>query len=137
MQSLAQVDSNQVFLASKGTWKFPVSQGHMLDRVRKYNYSGITISSDSVFEVKAVFDGRILLINQYDDVFLIIIKYGSYYLAYSNLAKVIVKKGDTIKKGEMIGPAGKNLDNTYALDLQFSKNYMDIDPSDWFVTSVK
>ncbi|MCZ0212160.1 M23 family metallopeptidase, partial [Streptomyces sp. UMAF16] len=60
--------------------------------------------------VKAIFDGEVLLVNNYDDLQMIVIKHGRYFTGYSNLNGVTVSKGDNVKAGQVIGKVAANLD---------------------------
>ncbi len=132
----AQVGSNKEFLASKGTWKYPVKQACILNKnCLDCNANNIlTFLSDSCYPVTAVFDGVVVLITEYDNVFIVITKYGDYFLGYSNLDSTTVKKGDKLKAGDKIGYTGKNLDEIYCVDINLSSLNKDLDPSAWFVS---
>ena len=54
-------------------------------------------------DVKAYFDGDVLKTEEISDSYLIIIRSGDRFDSYSNLISVKVKKGDKIKKGELLG----------------------------------
>jgi septal ring factor EnvC (AmiA/AmiB activator) len=135
---LAQAGFNKIFLASKGTWKYPVKQAYILGKNENCldcNFSkGLTFVSDSSYPVHSVFDGVVVLVNKYDDVYIVITKYGDYFIGYSNLENAVVKKGDTIKTGNPIGHLGKTLDEIYSLDIALSKSDEELDASSWFVS---
>ena len=136
--SLGQIDSNKTFLASKGKWKLPVKNGYILEKnFHEHSSSmGMNIFCDSSMEVHAVFEGEVILVNEYDSVFIDVVKYGDYFIAYSNLENPCVRKGDEIKAGDTIGHTGKNLDEVYGVDINLSKRQEDINPSAWFTYEV-
>jgi septal ring factor EnvC (AmiA/AmiB activator) len=136
--TFGQVDSNKFFLESKGKWKLPVKNGYILERnFHEHSSSmGMNIFCDSSMEVHAVFEGEVILVNEYDSVFIVVVKYADYFIGYSNLESPCVKKGDRIKAGDKIGYTGKNLDEVYGVDISLSKNQEDIDPSAWFTYEV-
>lgn len=129
----AQADSNKTFLASRGTWKYPVSKGFILENNLGYNGNRTVIFiSDSAATVNAIFAGVVVLVNKYDDAYMVVIKYGDYFIGYSNMGSCIVKKGDKIKAGDIIGYVGKDLDDRYGVDMILSNRDGDIDASFWF-----
>ena len=67
-----------------------------------YSKSIIFLSDDNE-PVKSIHDGRVVLVNSYDDLNMIIIKYGQYFLAYSNLTNPKIQKGDWVLSGTVIG----------------------------------
>jgi hypothetical protein len=134
--SFGQVDSDSVFLASKGTWKYPNSKcsihktgnGPVADPS-----TGLVFLCDSSYPVKAVFEGMVVLVNEYDSLHMVITRFGSYFIVYSNLEFPQVKKGDTIKTGHTIGRMAKNLDNVYSVEMMLATRdmeYKDLDA--WF-----
>jgi Peptidase family M23 len=131
-----QVDSNRIFLASKGTWKYPASKCIIQKRghgpVADLS-TAVVFICDSSYPVKAVFEGEVILVNEYDSVHLVVTRYGSYFIGYSNLEVPQVKKGDTIKVGQIIGRMAKNLDEVYSVEMMLSaKDDDDIELEPWF-----
>jgi len=144
--ALGQVaDSNAIFLKSKGRWEYPVEYITGVDYYDKRKHiadSGpnnydVTFFSDSPRVVHSVFDGRVILVNPYDDVFMVVVKYGDYFLSYTNLLNPLVKKGDTVKANQPIASMGLDLDGKFAVEMQLSgsiKSNIDIFP--WFKKSI-
>lgn len=67
-----------------------------------------TARKESV-ELKAYFKGEVLKTQEIDGTYLIIIRDGNRFDTYSNLTSVNVKKGDKVKKGQLIGTADVDL----------------------------
>jgi len=67
-----------------------------------------TTSKESV-ELNAYFKGEVLKTQEIDGTYLIIIRDGDRFDTYSNLTSVKVKKGDKVKKGQVIGTADVDL----------------------------
>lgn len=135
---LGQVDSNRIFLASKGTWKYPVVSCQEKKADIDLNHSdslSLYLIGDSAYPVGSIFEGVVILTTQYDDVYLIIIKYGDYFIGYSNLTIPIVKKGDKVVRGQIIANMGKNLDEDFGIEIQLAKSGDDINIKPWFVKS--
>lgn len=88
------------------TGKYGLQQHPTLKKVKIKN-NGIDIKTRSNSEVKTIFDGEVV------NVFSIpgsqeavMVKHGSYYTVYSNLKNVKVRKGQKIKKSQIIGIVG-------------------------------
>lgn len=65
---------------------------------------GIDIETSSGAGVRAAFDGKV------SDIFrlpgyntIVMVRHGRYLTVYANLGSIVVKKGDTVKNGEIIG----------------------------------
>jgi len=69
-----------------------------------------TASKESV-ELNAFFKGEVVKTQEIwgTDTYLVIVRHGEMYDAYSNLTSVEVKKGDKVKKGQPIGTADVDL----------------------------
>lgn len=102
------------FEANKGNLGWPVSRGviksryglqrSITDNSVTQNYSGIKIETEKNAKVKAVFTGEvseILVIKNSNPA--ILIRHGNYLTIYNNMSKILVKKGDKIKTGAIIG----------------------------------
>ena len=96
----------------------------------------LTLISDSSYSVNTIFEGVVVLVTEYDSVFMVITKYGNYFFGYSGLSKSIVKKGDKLKAGKTIGNMGKDLDGKYSLDFTLYKGEEELDPYLWLASCV-
>lgn len=130
----AQKYSDRIFLASKGKWEYPVLKCTVEPKNTCFSDNkGISFNSDSSYPVKAVFEGEVVLVNEYDSLFMTVIKYGNYFVGYSNLAKSFVQKGDRIKAGQPVGNMGTTIDDSYNVDMQLSSQKNDdIEIRPWF-----
>jgi len=135
----ADVVLNASFERNKRNLPWPVSSGYTLLHYGPntlangvvVNSEGISIGCDVGTSVKSIFDGEVLLVNNYDDVQMVVIKHGRYFTGYSNLTGVSVSKGQNVKVGQVIGKAAANLDGIGAVDLQISNEKSGMDPAGW------
>ncbi|MFT3680487.1 MAG: peptidoglycan DD-metalloendopeptidase family protein [Ferruginibacter sp.] len=133
------VTLNANFERNRGNLPWPVSSGYLLlhfganklESGVEVNSQGISIGSDVGTAVKAIFDGEVMLVNNYDDLQMVVIKHGRYFTGYSNLNGVSVSKGQTVKVGQTIGRVAANLDGVGAVDLQISNEQSEMDPERW------
>lgn len=134
------VTLNANFERNRGNLPWPVSSGYLLlhygenklDNGVVVNSQGISIASNVGTPVKVIFDGEVLLVNNYDDVQMVVIKHGRYFTGYSNLRDVTVSKGQIVKVGQVIGKVAANLDGVGAVDMQISNDKnQDLNPEAW------
>lgn len=140
LASPEMVTLNANFERNRGNLPWPVGSGYLLlhygenklDNGVVVNSQGISIASNIGTAVKAIFDGEVLLVNNYDDVQMIVIKHGRYFTGYSNLTNVSVSKGQNVKVGDIIGKVAANLDGVGAVDMQISNDKnQDLNPESW------
>lgn len=140
LSSVEDVKLNESFERNRGNLPWPVGSGYLLLHHGSNTLGngvevvsqGISIGCDVGTPVKAVFDGEVLLVNNYDDVQMIVIKHGRYFTGYSNLTSVSVSKGQSVKAGQVIGRSAANLDGIGAVDLQISNDKnQDMNPETW------
>jgi septal ring factor EnvC (AmiA/AmiB activator) len=135
----ADVTLNSSFIRNRGNLPWPVSSGYILlhfglnklDNNVEVSSQGISIGCEVGTAVKAIFDGEVLLVNNYDDVQMVVLKHGGYFSGYSNISGVNISKGQNVKVGQVIGRAAANLDGVGAVDLQISNEKNELDPKGW------
>lgn len=92
----------------------------------------IIFIADSTATVNAVFNGTVVLVAKYDDVYMIVMKYGNYFIGYSNLGRCTVKKDDYVQAGDVIAYVGKDIDERYGIDFMLSDGDGELDATSWF-----
>ncbi len=100
------------FLGNKGRLPWPVAAGVITqnfgtfytDGIRDEN-TGINIKTNKDAAVRAVFDGEVSLTADVSGTYIVVIRHGSYYTAYSNLRTKSVSKGDKVSFKQNIGTA--------------------------------
>lgn len=139
----AQKDQDAVFRKSKGTWNYPMdsvskiytSQERKLIPDAHYYSKAITFFSENSRPVRAVHPGIVVLIKKIDDVYLVLTKFGNYFIAYSGIVHPMIKKDDRLRENDLIGICGKIIDDEYGLELFLSKGSEDLDAAEWFFKS--
>jgi septal ring factor EnvC (AmiA/AmiB activator) len=129
---------NNEFTKNQHKLPWPVDKGYILlhhgtNKVGPLTVvsEGISIGCDIGSPVKMIFGGEVVLVNNYDDVQMVVVKHGSYFTGYSNLTGVNLNKGQTVEVGEVIGKVAANLDGIGAIDLIISNEKSDLDPEQW------
>jgi len=139
----AIASASTVFRRQKGKLTWPVKNGLIIRHFGKQSHpihkqvqitnNGIDIRATVDNLVAAVYDGQVAgtqYVPGYQNT--LIIQHGNYYSVYSNLAEIKVKKGDTVRNGQLIGIAGKNSQNDkLELHLEVWKGKQRMNPAVW------
>ena len=99
------------FLGNRGSLPWPVSNGSLKQGFGIYydnegiknESNGWDIKTNSGATVRAVFNGEVTHISNVSGTFLIIIKHGEYFTAYSNLRSYTVRQGQKVTTKQAIG----------------------------------
>ena len=131
------------FTANKGRLPWPVRKGvviqkfgtqrHAVVRTTTIKSNGVTIATSPGTKARAVFEGTVLNIVQFQGSNpIVLIQHGNYVTAYKNLASVSVQKGDKVVSKQEIGTIFTN-PTTQRTTLQFSVFYNTTpkNPADW------
>ncbi|MBC7422124.1 MAG: peptidoglycan DD-metalloendopeptidase family protein [Ferruginibacter sp.] len=134
----AEINLNSNFIINRGKLPWPVDKGYILlhwgsNKVGPMEIvsQGLSIGCDIGTPVKIIFGGEVVLVNNYDDVQMVVVKHGTYFTAYSNLSGVNLNKGQTVQTGQAIGKVAANLDGIGAIDLMISNEKSDVNPELW------
>jgi hypothetical protein len=133
--SFGQKRENKIFKSSKGSWEIPLNYKtfSVLENPNNRRIDlGLILLADSAYEVKALHSGKIILATKIDiNSFVMTVKYGNYFISYFPLDKLLFKKEDEIKAGDIIGRVAKDMDNLYSLELRLSKGEKDLPIKNW------
>ena len=139
VEGLGQVDSSNIFLKSKGTWNYPIKNVSkietIIDRNKEHGFTdpkNISFYANDCEDVKCVHEGKVILVTAIDTLFVIITKFGDYYITYDGLSKTNIKVGDYILVGQEIGLLGKNFNDEFCINVYLSINDKGLDASVWF-----
>jgi murein hydrolase activator len=139
LDSPEEITLSSNFEKNRNKLPWPVSSGYLLlhyglnklDNGVEVNSQGISIATEVGSPVKAIFDGEVQLVNNYDDVQMVVIKHGKYFSGYSNISGVNLAKGQIVHVGQVIGKVAKNLDGVGAMDLLISNEQTELNPEAW------
>jgi len=93
-----------------------------------HNNQGATIDCAEGAVVRAVYTGEVTAVTDIAGVWCVILKHGSYYTAYSNLATTTVAQGDQVQAGDSLGRIGDIAQLEFMLSDEDGKFY---DPEVW------
>ncbi len=105
-------------------------QSHpLLPGIKIFN-NGVDLASEADTQVKAIFDGTVLSIQQIPAAGIaVIIQHGYYYSVYSKLSSVSVHLGDQVLTTQVIGQLPKSDENV--LHFELWKNQQKLNPEMW------
>lgn len=131
-----------VFTQNKGRLPIPITGpyvivGHFgqyqvkgLRNVRLDN-KGIDIKGKDGAQARAIFDGEVSAIFQYNGLSNVLVRHGSYISVYCNLSSVLVKKGSVLKARDIIGQVNTDKDGNTVLHFQLRKETEKLNPELW------
>ncbi|MBL7770796.1 MAG: hypothetical protein JNK20_17595 [Flavipsychrobacter sp.] len=143
----AQLDSNKTFELSKGKWRMPLDNVNNISLHKNVNL-GLSIAcpfsyaiefiSDKPSEVYSVAAGKVAAVFTIGEIKAVIIKYGDYYLTYSELEDCYLEKNDLVFTNSKIGRLRKKFDDKYELEfLAYFKSKEIESIEDWFNPDLK
>ena len=135
-----QIDSSRKFEIEKGNLNYPVSKVFEIETYTKAKSviyetepsKSIGFVVDSEEKVFACYEGQVVAVQQVEDMYVVIVKFGRYILTYSGLCKPEFGKGYYLKKGEFISYVQRDVDEKFRLSLWLSDFENHIDPDPWF-----
>ncbi len=129
------------FADNKGRMSFPVDRGTVTHRFGRQPHPvfkniveeniGIKISVSPGTKARCVFPGVVSSIQSINGTRTVVVKHGSYFTVYSNLASTLVKSGQQVSAGTQIGEIGSDFDESITLDFQIWKGTDPVDPLGW------
>jgi lipoprotein NlpD len=107
------------------------SKGNVIDRFDEGKNKGIDISGNSGDPIQAAADGKVVYagnsLRGYGN--LLIVKHDNTYLtAYAHNKTLLVKEGDTVKKGQKIAEMGNTDADQVKLHFEVRKHGKPVDP---------
>jgi len=130
---------NDKFASNKGKLPWPVSKGMITGRFGNHPHpvlkgimlqnNGIDIQAEASAGVKSLFNGTVASVTRipgYD--FMVMVRHGLYFIVYSKIVNVSVKKGDTVTTGQVIGYLGTEEPE---LHLEIWQDKTKLNPESW------
>lgn len=137
--SFGQMDSSKIFGSSKGHWPLPLPRYLEIYNNENLKHfmadqfdSTLRIVTDSAYQVTAVHDGTIGAIIEVDGEYTVLSSFGKYFIAYRNLNKPDLEKGEFIKTGQPLGHLVKNwTEDNYTLEIILFKGDKQLSAERW------
>lgn len=127
------------FLGNKGSLPWPVANGKISHGFGTYSIEGIKtqstgydIATNPGAPVRAVFEGEVNIVSDVMGTFLVVIKHGEYFTAYSNLKSTNVSKGQKVSTKQVLGTVDTD-SSTGDTEVHFElwKGTTPVNPSVW------
>jgi len=127
------------FLGNRGRLPWPVANGFITQGFGIYYNEGIKsesmgvdIKSNAGANVRAVFDGDVVKVMDISGTYLVLIRHGEYFTAYSNLKSASVSKGQKITTKQVIGTAATDpTTGETSVHFELTKGINYLDPKSW------
>lgn len=131
------------FEDNKGKLPWPVVSGfvsrpygtrqHAVVKTVQTKSEGVRIDTEPGANARVIFDGEVSQIILVPNAFkIIIVRHGQYMSVYKNIDKLLVRKGDKIKRNQFIGSIGQDpFDGSTTLGFYIYKNNTTLDPAEW------
>ena len=130
------------FLQNRGSLPWPVSAGSLKqgfgiyydnEGIKNESY-GWDIKTNQGASVRAVFNGEVTHISDVSGTYLVIIKHGEYFTAYSNLRSYNVKQGQKLSTKHVIGVVSTESSTGEAIvNFAIYKGLDPVNPKIWLV----
>lgn len=97
----------------------------------KLDNKGMDIKGKAGANARAIFDGEVSAVFQYNGLTNVLVRHGSYISVYCNLSTVRVKKGSQVRARDVLGEVHTNADGETILHFQLRKETVKLNPELW------
>jgi len=125
------------FQYTKGHWKIP--EGAELKPTPTHfpldcyhSMPTSNLNGKASFMVHSFYYGEVIAAYPNDEQPFVIIKTGKYFLTYVGFENLLVKKGDLVKKDQLLGKTAKYYDNSFNMEIYLFDSEKCLDPDEWF-----
>ncbi len=145
LSSAAQANEEVVsstFESNKNKLVWPVSTGFVSSKFGKHPHPviknimednpGVDIQTSQNATVGAVFEGKVVavaIVPGMNNV--VLLQHGNYYTLYAKLKEVKVKKGEMVKREQILGTVFSDLSGVSELHFEVWKDYQKLNPESW------
>lgn len=131
-----------VFEQNKGKLPIPITGAYMLvghygqyqvDGLRnvRLDNKGVDIRGKQGAQARAIFNGEVSAVFQYNGLSNVLIRHGSYISVYCNLQSVLVRKGSKVNTRDIIGQVHTDKEGNTILHFQLRKETAKLNPEIW------
>ena len=130
------------FESNKGRLAVPITGSYVIGgRFGTYNVAGLknvkldnkgtTYIGRPGAQARAIFQGEVSAVFQFDGLMNVMVRHGSYISVYCNLSSVTVKKGQKVNARDVLGNVANDGTGNHALDFQLRKETTKLNPEVW------
>lgn len=121
----APITGSYHVVADYGLQKGVVGKGSV-----QVDYGGIMLEGERGAKARCIFDGRVVSVIRQGDFAFVLVRHGKYISVYCRLDDIIVKEGDKIKTGDIIGTIAHTSGHT-RLQFQLRNERTKLNPMQW------
>lgn len=92
---------------------------------------GIDIKGRPGAQARAIFDGEVSAVFQYNGMTNVLIRHGSYISVYCNLSSTTVKRGQKVSTRQALGPVAEDASGNLILHFQLRRETAKLNPEQW------
>lgn len=130
------------FARNKGALPAPITGGYLvvghfglqgiagMKHVELDN-KGIDLQGRPGAQARAIFDGEVSAVFQYNGMTNVLVRHGSYISVYCNLSFATVKRGDKVSTRQSLGPVAKDESGNIILHFQLRRETTKLNPEAW------
>ena len=133
---------SSVFEQNKGKLPIPITGAYMIvghygqyqvDGLRnvRLDNKGVDIRGRQGAQARAIFNGEVSAIFQYNGLSNVLVRHGSYISVYCNLQSVLVRKGSKVNTRDVIGQVHTDKEGNTILHFQLRKETAKLNPEIW------
>lgn len=133
---------SSVFEQNKGKLPIPITGAYMIvghygqyqvDGLRnvRLDNKGVDIRGKQGAQARAIFNGEVSAIFQYNGLSNVLVRHGSYISVYCNLQSVLVHKGSKVNTRDVIGQVHTDKEGNTILHFQLRKETAKLNPEIW------
>lgn len=130
------------FEKNKGRLPVPITGGYMVvSHYGRHNVAGlkhveidnkgVDIKGRSGAQARAVFDGEVSAVFQYNGMTNVLVRHGSYISVYCNLSSASVQRGQKVKARQALGPVATDASGNIILHFQLRRETAKLNPEAW------
>ena len=97
----------------------------------KLDNKGIDIKGQKGAQARAIFDGEVSAIFQYNGMANVLVRHGNYISVYCNLSSANVKRGQHVKTKDILGKVCTDSSGNTILHFQLRKETVKLNPELW------
>lgn len=97
----------------------------------KLDNKGMDIKGKAGANARAIFDGEVSAVFQYNSLTNVLVRHGRYISVYCNLSTVRVKKGSLVRVRDVLGEIHTNAEGETILHFQLRKETVKLNPELW------
>jgi septal ring factor EnvC (AmiA/AmiB activator) len=125
------------FESNRGRLPWPVSAGSITEGFGRhtegqasYMNDGVHIMTNEGAPVKAVFNGKVLFVQNLFGTYIVALVHGEYFTIYQNLKSVTVAKGDNVTTKQVLGTIATTADGPM-LHFEIMRSQTKLNPEAW------